>query len=75
MSLPTEAPNTFGEGLREAQLSGEGPTSYQVSILVGLNKLAKHVFGGSTSRHSKEAPRTKRRRQARVVRASRRANR
>lgn len=75
MSLQAEAPNTFGEDLRESQLSGEGPTSYQVSILLGLNKLAKHVFGGRVGRHSKEAPRSKRRRQARVARASRRANR
>jgi hypothetical protein len=51
------------------------PSSYQISILVGLNKLGKHVFSGLVSRHSKESPRATRRRKARVVKASRRANR
>lgn len=51
------------------------PTSYQISILVGLNRLGKHVFGGLRSRHSTESPRATRRRKARVTKASRRANR
>lgn len=50
------------------------PTSYQLAALFGLNRL-KTVFGGIVSRHSKEAPRDARRRKARVIRLSRRANR
>jgi hypothetical protein len=51
------------------------PTEYAISILVGLNKLGKHVFGGLVSRHSKEAPRAARHRKAKVARQSRRASR
>lgn len=51
------------------------PTSYQLTILVALNRLGKHVFGGRAARHGRESYRAQRRRNARVARQSRRANR
>lgn len=51
------------------------PTRYQLTILVALGRLGKHVFGGLSGRHSKETPRASRHRKAKVTRQSRRVNR